>query len=125
MDQKAVRGETTMGDNKLDLLAEMNASYGELTSTRLQLRLDGKDDEAQQIQERRTKLRAEIDRIRGKAAEDWAAKADALAADVKAHNETVQGYINDIKNNIETAQNVVKLVGAVDDLVSRVRSVIP
>ena len=114
-----------MGDNKLALLAEMNASYGELTNTRLRLRQDGKDDEAQQIQERRTKLRAEIDRIRGKVAEEWAAKADALAADLKAYNETVQGYINDLKNNIETAQNVVKLVGAVDDLVGRVRSVIP
>ena len=33
-----------MGENKLDLLDEMNATYSALTSTRLKLRMDGKDE---------------------------------------------------------------------------------
>ncbi len=114
-----------MGENKLDLLDEMNATYSGLTSTRLKLRMDGKDEEAGKVQEKRTELRAEIDRVRGLAAEEWASKADALAAEVKAHNETVQGYVDDIQKNIETAKNVVKLVGAAGDVISRVRSMLP
>ena len=114
-----------MGENKLDLFDEMDATYSALTSTRLKLIAGGKDVEAEKIQEQRKKLRAEMDRIRGLAAAEWASKADALAADVKAHNETVQGYITDIQNNIETAQNVVKLVGAVGDMIGRVKSMLP
>ena len=111
-----------MGESKHGLLDEMNAAYSALTSTKVKLLADGKNDEAEKIQKQRTRLREEIDRVRGLIAGDWAAKANALAADVKAHNETVQGYITDIQNNVETAQNVVKLMAAVDDMIGRVKS---
>ena len=114
-----------MGESKHGLLDEMTAAYSALTSTRLNLLADGKNDEAEKIQTQRETLRAEIDRVRGLIAGDWAAKANALAADVKAHNETVRGCITDIQNNVETAQNVVKLTDAVGDMIGRVKSMLP
>ncbi len=44
---------------------------------------------------------------------------------VKTHNETVQECVTEIQNNIETAPNVVKLVGAAGDMISRVKSMLP
>ena len=114
-----------MGESKLGLLDEMTAAYSDMTRTMLKLKEAKKNKEAAKIQAQLTKLRAEIDQVRGFIAVDWTAKANALAADVKTHNETVQEYITSIQDNVETAQNVVKLVGAVNDLIVRVKSMLP
>lgn len=113
-----------MGDETLAAITELNSVHGKLTNAELRLKLARKNEEARQLGDKAEELRKQIDKLRGEAADKWVQQAQALAADVRKHNAQVEGYIQDIQKSIETAQNVVKLIGAVDDVIGKVKGVV-
>jgi hypothetical protein len=106
-------------------LNELNATYSQLTNAKLRLEFAGKNDEADEVSGSAEKVRQEIDRLRGEVADRWTDDTQALIQEIRDCNSTVEGYIQEIQSDIQTAQNVVKLVGAVDDIIGRVKQVIP
>lgn len=112
-------------EDKIDVINKMIVSLGKLTNAEIRLRIAGKDDLADQIAAKREPLRDEIDRLRGKVADHWAVDAATLTDDLAKANSKVQDAIRDIRNNINVAQSVVKLIGQIDGALAFLKTVAP
>ncbi len=78
---------------------------------------NGKSDDAEKLADAIDDLDKIIQQLRGKILDDWLTKVDGFRAKLGAMNAEVQEAIDDIKDDIETAKKVVKLIGYVDDVV--------
>lgn len=84
----------------------------------LSLRLQDKTDEAEKIWESTARLSTEIDIMLGKIMEDWLGRADPLLKGLNAATAKLESAVGAIKKDVKTAQNVVKVVGLLDDAVT-------
>ncbi len=82
-----------------------------------QLRVEGKINEADKLALQIDKLTQLINDLRGKILDDWLAKIPDLRNRLKTMSNEVQEAIDDIKDDIETAQRIVSLVGKVDQVI--------
>jgi peptidoglycan hydrolase CwlO-like protein len=107
-------------EEKLDLLNAMSRSLGKLTNVEARLRFRGDTAEADQIKEKHDELREAIDKLRGQIADKWTADAADIEAEIRKRNTKLQDSIRSIQNDIQTAENVVKILGLVDDALQAV-----
>jgi ABC-type transporter Mla subunit MlaD len=84
----------------------------------LSLRLQDKTDGAEKVWESTARLSTEIDIMLGKIMEEWLGRADQIIKGLNAANAKLETAVSGIKGNIKTAQNVVKVVGLLDDAVA-------
>jgi hypothetical protein len=84
----------------------------------LSLRFQDKTDEAEKIWESTTRLSTEIDIMLGKIMEEWLGRADPVLKGLNAAIAKLETSVSGIKKDIKTAQNVVKVVGLLDDAVA-------
>ena len=82
-----------------------------------QLRTDGKTNEANQLGIGIDKLEFIIRVLRGQVLDDWVAKIPDLRKKLTKMKTDVQGAIDDIEDDIETAKNIVSLIGKLDKVV--------
>ena len=76
-----------------------------------------KDDEAKKLDQKLDELEKEINRLRRKILDDWLAKIPALLVELGRMKTEAQDAVDDIKDDVETAQKVVDLIGKVDDVI--------
>jgi hypothetical protein len=82
------------------------------------LRLQGKPDEADKIKPGNTRLSGEIDILIGQMMDEWLGDADRTMKDLTAVNAKLEAAVAEIKKQINIAQNVVKIIGLLDDAVA-------
>ena len=102
------------------LLAAKTKSY----TAEFELLLMGKTHEANQVQEAGKVLSRIIDSLIAQTIGDWLGNANELNKKVKLSNTNIQRTISEIKRDVDTANNVVKLVGFIDDVASVVGSLV-
>lgn len=78
---------------------------------------DGKTDEAKALSEKIQKLDDYIDKLRARILDDWLSKVDNLKIEIERINADVQAAIDEINDNIDTAQKIVKLTRYLDDVI--------
>jgi len=83
----------------------------------LRLRLMKRPQDAAKVDRAVRRLTREIDRLLGRAMEEWLGSASAVSASIKSVNRKLQGRITAIKRKIDVVENVVEAVGLVDDAV--------
>lgn len=83
----------------------------------VKLLVNGKNDDAKKLAEGIDNLDKIIRQLRGKILDDWLTKVDDFRTKLGIMNAEVQEAIDDIKDDIETAKRVVKLIGYVDKVV--------
>jgi len=83
----------------------------------IKLLSDGKTADAEKLGERIDKLEYTIQKLRGVVLDDWLAKVDGFRTKIGQMNAEVQEAVDDIKDDIKTAERVVKLMGYIDDAV--------
>ncbi len=83
----------------------------------VKLLANGKGDDAKKLADGIDNLDKIIRQLRGKILDDWLAKVDDFRVKLGAMNAEVQEAVDDIKDDIETAKRVVKLIGYVDKAV--------
>jgi gas vesicle protein len=109
--------DTNLKTNR-HVLRGLLAIQNRLIDLEFQLRVDGKTDEANQLGLSIDNLGSLIRDLRGKILDDWVAKVPDLRKKLTKMNSDVQETVDDIENDIETAQRVVSLIGKVDEAVS-------
>jgi hypothetical protein len=122
-----IRGGITMGFEPTDkekVIEFLMAARRQAQLAEVSLRFQGKPDEAEKIWERNTRLSAEIDILIGRIMEEWLAAADRVIKKLTAINAKLETTIADIKRKIDVAQNVVKVVGFLDDAVGIAKKII-
>jgi hypothetical protein len=83
----------------------------------LALRFQKKTDEAEKIWEENARLSTEIDILLGQMMEEWLGSADQAIKKLTAASTNLEAAVADIKKQINVAQNVVKVIGLLDDVV--------
>jgi hypothetical protein len=105
----------------LEQLDQLTSTYSTLSQTRNRLVLDGKKEEAERLESSAETLRQTIDELRGRAADQWTGEAGQLETEVRNLNQAIEGMIAEIQDDIQTAQTIIDLAGAIDEMVATVR----
>ena len=109
---------------KIDLITSMITSLGKLTNVEARLRFAGDAAQADQVKEKHDELREAIDTLRGKVADQWTADAAQIEEEIRKRNAKVQASIRNIQKKINIAENVVKILGQVDDAIAAVAGLV-
>jgi hypothetical protein len=110
---------------KINLITRMITSLGKLTNIEARLRWSGDIAAADEIKAKHDELREQIDILRGRVADQWTKDAAQVEEGIRKANTKVQASIRDIKKKIKIAENVVKVIGQVNDAVVAVRELYP
>ena len=87
-------------------------------SLEISLRFKGRNKQADELAAKAQKLSEKIDTLLGQVMVEWAVEADEIASDIGQANASLQSSIQEIQNGIDIAQNIVKALGYVDDVVA-------
>src|SRR5262245_53301640 len=116
-------GDTT--EAKLAVLDAMNTSLGKITNVQIRLTLAGETDLANQIDTQRKALLAQIEKLQGQVADEWAVTAATLTEKLQAANSNLQTRIRNIKNQVNVANNAVQIIGLIDGALNFLKTVVP
>lgn len=86
---------------------------------------DGDEHNAKKFRLRRNRLRVERDELLRELLQQWAGDAKQLTKKLRDNNKQIDKAIKEISKDIQKAQNVVKALGLVDDVVVTVAGIIP
>ena len=86
--------------------------------TEINLRLQGKADEAEKVWQSNNRLSAEIDILIGQMMDEWLGNAERAIKGLAKINDKLETAVAEIKKQINVAQNVVKIIGLLDDAVA-------
>ena len=104
--------ESLMGEHRQGQIAEIN------------LRLQGETDEAEKVWQKNARLSAEIDILIGQMMDEWLGNAGRAIKGLAKINTNIEAAVADIKKKINVAQNVVKIIGLLDDAVAIAKKVV-
>ena len=104
--------------DKEKVLESLMAARRQGQLAELSLRFQGKSDDAEKLREGNARLSTEIDILIGRMMEEWHGAADHVTKDFTAANAKIEAAVADIKKQIAVAQNVVKVIGFLDDAVA-------
>jgi len=91
--------------------------------TEINLRLQGKPDEAEKIWQENSRLSAEIDILIGQMMDEWLGNAERAIKGLAKINTKLEAAVGEIKKQMNIAQNVVKIIGLLDDAVAIAKKV--
>jgi hypothetical protein len=82
-------------------------------------------DEAARMGRRKARLKLEIDGLLRDLYEEWDGEAKALKTRLEDSNKAIDGAIKDIERKIKGAQNVVRAIGYIDNVIKIAADLIP
>jgi len=104
--------ESLMAEHRQGQIAEIN------------LRLQDKPDEAEKIWQSNSRLSAEIDILIGQMMDEWIGNAERAIKGLEKISAKLEAAVAEIKKQIHVAQNVVKIIGLLDDAVAIAKKVV-
>lgn len=104
--------ESLMAEHRQGQIAEIN------------LRLQAKTDEAEKIWQSNSRLSAEIDILIGQMMDEWIGNAERAIKGLAKISAKLEAAVAEIKKQIHVAQNVVKIIGLLDDAVAIAKKVV-
>lgn len=105
----------TSKDQKEDILDLLIHTKRKSQKLELRLRMLKQQAEAKKVETARKKLSKKIDKLTVAAMRSWKGSAASTKTKVEKGNKDLQRSINSIKKKIKIAENVVKVVGYIDD----------
>ena len=109
---------------KVDLIAAMITSLSKLTNVEMRLRFAGDAARADLVQAKHDELREAIDTLRGRFADQWTRDTEDIREGLRQANAKVQASIRNIQKRINVAQNVVRVIGQIDDALAAVKGLV-
>ena len=110
--------------DKEKVLESLMAAHRQGQVTEINLRLQGKPDEAEKVWQENARLSAEIDILIGQMMDEWLGNAERAIKGLAKINTTLEAAVAEIKKQINVAQNVVKIIGLLDDAVAIAKKVV-
>jgi len=80
------------------------------------LRSQGRTQEADRVWEDNQRLQVEIDTLIGRTMDEWGKEAEAITATLNVAVDQLSEAIKKIKQKIQVAENVVKAIGLIDEI---------
>lgn len=105
-------------EDKKQVIRGLLVAKQEAHSVEISLRFKGQNGQADQIAAKAKKLSDAIDTLLGQVMRDWVVETEAVVGDIDQANVSLQSSIQEIQNGINVAQNIVKALGYVDDVVA-------
>ena len=96
-----------------------------LVDKKIELRRAGKQAEAEALNIEMTKLDEKIDDLSSYAYMSWANQAEQLDCELVQLNQNIQDTIEEINANIETVENIAKILGYIDQIAILAASAMP
>jgi hypothetical protein len=108
---------------KEKVLESLMGTHRQGQISEVSLRLQGKPDEADKIKPGNTRLSGEIDILIGQMMDEWLGDAERAIKGLAKVNAKLEAAVAEIKKQINTAQNVVKVLGLLDEAVAIAKKV--
>ena len=105
-------------DGKRQVMQRFLKAKEKVHALEFELLLQGRDDDAAMVREAGNRVSDEIDRLLKQIMEEWLGEAKDVELELRAKNRSLQASISEIRKKVRTAQNVVKALGYVDDIVA-------
>lgn len=84
----------------------------------IDLLFKGMEAEAETINRKNAELSEKIDRLLADIMQDWKDNTgNGIVEELRKSNEKIQNVIREIKKDIETAKNIVKVLGHIDEAI--------
>ena len=112
-------------DEKLLCLDRLSFCYNRTYYLRALCNEQGLAEEAVRLDRRRARLKLELDELLVCLYQDWMGEAKALQEKLITSNEDVNKSIKDIQDQIQTAQNITKVIGCLDDVINLAAKLVP
>lgn len=110
-------------EDKKRIINELVDTRGKLQRVQFELALEGED--TRELEGKLKKLDSAIDEIRRALHENWQGRAGKVEKGLKLANRRVQSRIRDIRKRVKRAERVVALLGDVEEIIGKVRGIIP
>jgi len=85
----------------------------------INLRFQGKSEDADKLAKRNKKLSTQIDKLIAQSMRQWNGSAATIISNMKQSNTKLQASVNNIKKKLKVAQNVVKIIGFIDEAIEK------
>ena len=105
-------------DDKLELTQKLMVTRQEAGNLEMELRFSGKHAEADQARQRARDLQTQIDRLLGAVIDEWTEAASVNASEIDQANADVETTIAAVRQRTETAQDITRAIGLIDDVVA-------
>lgn len=83
----------------------------------ISLRFESRSNEAEQVARKAKELSDQIDRLLGQVMGTWLDQAATILQKIEQANASLESSIQEIQDEVEVAENVVKAIGYIDDAV--------
>ena len=103
--------------SKQDIIRRLLVTKQKAHILEMSLRFEGRGDEADQLSEKTETLSENIDQLLDQVMDDWMGKSDEIISDITKANTSIQSSIRAIENGLNVAENVVKVLSYVDDVI--------
>jgi predicted transcriptional regulator len=110
--------------DKEKVLESLMIAHRQGQITEINLRFQGKTDEAEKVWQENRRLSAEIDILIGQMMDEWLDNAERAKKGLAEANTKLEATVAEIKKQINVAQNVVKLIELLDDAVVIAKKVV-
>ncbi|MGJ8654498.1 MAG: hypothetical protein ACSHX8_14655 [Opitutaceae bacterium] len=107
------------------LLDKLSISYNRTNYLKILCEEEGLLDQALKLERRRSRLKLEIDALLRDLYQDWIGDAKSLKGNIDGSNKKLKEAIKDIEKKIKIAQNIVKAVGYIDDVIKVATDLVP
>lgn len=96
-------------------------------SGKLEARLlvTGEIDKADIVAEKSDALNQQIKTLIGQVMDEWLGQSTVVIKDIKITSANLQRSITKIKKNVNTAKNIVKAIGLIDDTITIAKKILP
>ena len=103
---------------KLDVIKKLQAIRDKLDRLFLPLTFGGHADEAVKVEAKSQELGDQISDLLGQVIDEWVGSAQSVVDKLRKANDKLQANVREIEKDTDTAKNVVKLLGHVDDVIA-------
>lgn len=100
---------------KEKVIGDLMAARRQGQFAEIDLRFQGKTDKAEKVWQGHRRLSTEIDILIGLAMDEWLGDAEREIGRLLKVNTRLEAAVAELKEEINTAQNVVKIIGFLDD----------
>jgi hypothetical protein len=104
-------------EKKREIIQRLLITKQKAYMTEMLLRFRGMSDEADNVAERAARLSNVIDSMLGKVMEAWTGQVKQIVDSIRGKNTSIQTSIREIQKGVNIAQNTVKVIGYVDDVI--------
>ena len=111
-------------EDMLKLLDRLDTTWGKSRDLSRKLRMMGNMTEADNVKKLYKKVEKQSDVLAAAMIDVWLGEMVVVDKSLKNANANLQRAITKIKKNVDTAQNIIKAVGLIDDVISIAKSLL-